>query len=636
MRLADYVIQFLEEYGVEHIFTVCGGGSVFLNDALGQSKKIKYVAMHHEQAASMAAEGYARIKNSLGVVMVTSGPGGTNSITGCAGAWTDNIPHLTISGQVFLNQTINEHPGLRTLGIQEINIIDIVKPITKYAVQIKDPLKIRYHLEKALYLATHGRNGPVWLDIPANIQNANINPEALDKWLGLLTYPSDEANVHKALSEQVSRVVELLKTSKRPIFHIGQGIRFAEAEEYFKNLVEYHNVPFLTARNGNDLFSFDHVLNIGRPGTFAQRGANFAVQTSDVYIAIGTRLSLAQTGYNAKDYARNAKIVMVDIDQAELDKDTVPIDIKINADAKDFLIELDIQMCEKTATVWSYYEWSDWINQCQEWKLKYPAITDEQREQKSFVNTYHFIDVLSDLLEPDDVIVTDMGFAFQCTHQAFRNKEGQRLITNCGLASMGWGLPAAIGAAFASEKPCPHDSDGAASGSCPSCLAISKAPHNKIRGRVICIAGDGGLQMTIQEMATINHHQLPIKLFVFNNEGYTTLKQTYELGFEGRLMGVNESSGLSFPSFGQIASAYGFKHLILGDHIGLKEITKAVIDERRPILCQLLVDPDQRQMPMAINRRNEDGSFNPTSIEDAWPFLDPEEVKQNLEIANGM
>ena len=601
MRLADYVIQFLEEYGVTDIFTVCGGGSVFLNDALGQSEKIKYIACHHEQAASMAAEGYARIKNSLGVVMVTSGPGATNAITGAAGAWTDNIPHLTISGQVFLNQTVGDS-GLRTLGIQEINIVDLVKPITKYAQMVKLPTDIKFHLETALYLATHGRPGPVWLDIPANIQNANIEPEEL---IGA----KEHLNEHMlppnldTLSSQVSQVVELLKTSKRPIFHIGQGIRFADAEEEFFNLAEDYNIPFLTARNANDMVDWNHKLYVGRPGTFAQRGANFAVQTSDLYIAIGTRLSLAQTGYNGKDYARNATKVMVDIDKAELNKDTVPIDIKINADAKDFLIELHKQMLKDISFQW--LEWLDWNVQCMAWKDKYPAVTDEQRTQDKWVNTYHFIDILSDLLEPNDVIVTDMGFAFQCTHQAFRIKKGQRLITNGGLASMGWGLPAAVGAAIASK------------------------------GRVICIAGDGGLQMTVQEMATVMHHQLPIKLFIFNNDGYTTLKQTYEFGFKGRLMGVNKESGISFPNFKDIASAYNFTWSNIVNHNHLKEQVKYILGLGGPILCELRVDPDQRQMPMAINRRNEDGSFNPTSIEDAFPFLDPEEVKQNLEVANG-
>jgi len=599
MKLSDYVIQFLEEQGVENIFTVCGGGSVFLNDALGRSEKIQYIACHHEQAASMAAEAYARIKNQIGVCMVTSGPGGTNSVTGVAGAWTDNIPVLFISGQVFLNQTINNHPGLRTLGIQEINIVDIVKPITKYAHQVYHPNSIRYILEEAIYLATHGRPGPVWIDIPANIQNSEITLENLTSFYD---HPFFDGRIHeKKFKEQVKEVADLIRNSERPIFHIGQGVRIAGAEKDFFNLIHHFEIPFLTARNANDIVSENKCnLYVGRPGTFAQRGANFAVQTSDAYIAIGTRLSLAQTGYNANDYARNAIKVQVDIDQSELEKDTVPINIKICADAKFFIQELHRQLEEQ------YNElphWDDWIIQCIQWKKNYPAVLPEQRMQTKFVNSYHFIDILSDVLNEEDVIVTDMGFAFQCTHQAFKVKKGQRLITNCGLASMGWGLPAAVGA------------------------------HTAHKGRVICIAGDGGLQMTIQEMATIFHHQMNVKLFVFNNQGYTTLKQTYELGFEGRLMGVNKESGLSFPDFGQIAKAYGFQYSVLSNHLGMHEFIRDVMSQDGPILCEIMLDPDQRQMPMAINRRNEDGSFNPTAIEDAWPFLDPKEIEEQLSVA---
>jgi len=600
MKLSDYVIQFLEEYGVEHIFTVCGGGSVFLNDSLGRSEKIQYIACHHEQAASMATEAYARIKNQIGVCMVTSGPGGTNCVTGVAGAWTDNIPCLFISGQVFLNQTINNHPGLRTLGIQEINIIDIVKPITKYAVQIQDPNNIRYQLEEALYKATHGRCGPVWLDIPANIQNSEIYIENLESFY---EYPINESRIHeKKFEQQVNEVVDLIKNSQRPIFHIGQGIRFAGAEKDFFNLIHRFEIPFLTARNANDIIPEDGCkLYIGRPGTFAQRGANFAVQTADAYIAIGTRLSLAQTGYNAKDYARQAIKVQVDINEAELNKDTVPINIKINVDAKEFIKELYNRLLEIEKDL---PHWDNWILQCLKWKNKYPPVTEEQRLQIEYVNSYHFIDVLSDVCDKDDIIVTDMGFAFQCTHQAWKIKQGQRLITNCGMASMGWGLPAAVGASIAGSNR-----------------------------RVLCIAGDGGLQMTIQEMATIMHHNLNIKLFVFNNQGYTTLKQTYELGFEGRLMGVNKESGLSFPDLYNISKAYNFKHQQITNHFKMKDLINNVLNMNGPVLCDILIDPDQRQMPMAINRRNEDGSFNPTAIEDAWPFLDPKEIEENLSIA---
>ena len=598
MRVADYVIEFLENQGVEHIFTVTGGGAIFLCDALGMAKKMKYVACHHEQAASMASEAYARIRQGLGVALVTSGPGGTNAVTGTAGCWLDHVPQLTISGQVFLSQTIGKHLGLRTLGVQELNIVDIVRSITKYAVMIEDAKDIRYHLEKAIYLATHGRPGPTWLDIPANIQNADIDSSSLRGF----DAKESELPLDSELKMKVAQVVKLLKTASRPLVHIGQGVRIAGAGEEFFKLVETLRIPFVTARNANDMGPADHDLYVGHPGTFAQRGANFAVQTSDVYLAVGTRLSLAQTGYNAKDYARNAKVVMVDIDQAELDKDTVKLHLKIQTDAKIFLEELNRQLFQEKL---DSQRWRQWLMQCQQWRLKYPVVLPEYREQTGSVNSYYFIDVLSEVLTPEDAVVTDMGFAFQNTHQAFRVKKGQRVFTNCGLASMGWGLPAAVGACFAREKK-----------------------------RTVCIAGEGGFLMTIQEMATIMHHRLPVKLFILNNGGYLTIKQTQELGFENRLMGSNEESGISFPNFMKIAEAYCFKGVRLESHQDLKRHIEEIMNHEGPVLCEIMMDPDQMQAPKAINRRNADGGMQQTALEDSYPFLDSKEIEENLSVIN--
>ena len=598
MRVADYIIEFLEKQGVDHIFTVTGGGAIFLCDALGLAKKMKYVACHHEQAASMASEAYARIRQGLGVALVTSGPGGTNAVTGTAGCWLDHVPQLTISGQVFLSQTIGKHLGLRTLGVQELNIVDIVRSITKYAVMIEDAKDIRYHLGKAIYLATHGRPGPTWLDIPANIQNADIDSSSLRGF----DAKESELPLDSELKMKVAQVVKLLKTASRPLVHIGQGVRIAGAGEEFFKLVETLRIPFVTARNANDMGPADHDLYVGHPGTFAQRGANFAVQTSDVYLAVGTRLSLAQTGYNAKDYARNAKVVMVDIDQAELDKDTVKLHLKIQTDAKIFLEELNRQLFQEKL---DSQRWRQWLMQCQQWRLKYPVVLPEYREQTGSVNSYYFIDVLSEVLTPEDAVVTDMGFAFQNTHQAFRVKKGQRVFTNCGLASMGWGLPAAVGACFAREKK-----------------------------RTVCIAGEGGFLMTIQEMATIMHHRLPVKLFILNNGGYLTIKQTQELGFENRLMGSNEESGISFPNFMKIAEAYCFKGVRLESHQDLKRHIEEIMNHEGPVLCEIMMDPDQMQAPKAINRRNADGGMQQTALEDSYPFLDSKEIEENLSVIN--
>ncbi len=594
MRLADYVIQFLEDLNIGHVFTVTGGGSIVLCDALGQSKKLKYVACHHEQTSAMAAEAYARVSGGIGVTLVTLGPGATNTITGVAGSWLDHVPHLIISGQSYSKQTIQEKTGLRTFGVQEIDIVTLVGSISKYAVMVKDPGDIRYHLEKAVYLAKYGRPGPVWLDIPADVQNAQINPGTLKG------FNPEECStpIDAEFEAKVAEVAKLMMSARRPLIHVGQGVRLANAESEFAELVECYGLPFVTARNANDIMAFEHPLLVGRPGTFGQRGANFAVQTADFYLAIGTRLSLSQTGFNAGDYARNAKVVMVDIDQAELNKDTVKLHLKIQADARVFLSAL-LKQLDKQAIG----DLGSWRERCQTWKQKYPPVLPEYRSQKESVNSYHFIDVLSDVATKDDIIVTDMGFSFQNTHQAFKVKKGQRMFTNCGLASMGWGLPAAIGACFGGGKR-----------------------------RTICLAGDGGFMMNLQEMATVFHHQLPIKIFILNNGGYSTIKQTQELGLDGRLMGVNHETGLSFPDFQLLAQAFGFKRALIKTHDDLKEQIEGALSSDEPMLCEVIIDPNQLQAPRAINRRDSSGRTKQTPLEDSFPFLSEEEINQNMEV----
>lgn len=394
------------------------------------------------------------------------------------------------------------------------------------------------------------------------------------------------------MNSQVHEVAKLLAKSKRPLFHIGQGAR--HAQEQFFGLVDYLQIPFVTARNANDLCAWDHPLLVGRPGTFAQRGANFAVQTCDLYIAIGTRLSITQTGYNTKDYARCAKIIQVNIDQAELDKGTLKDPISICIDAKDFLLLLGVEKLPSN-------QWADWVAICQGWKRKYPVCLPEYKEQKDYVNSYYFIDLLSDLATSEDILVTDMGFAFQNTHQAWKTKKGQRILTNCGLAPMGWGLPAALGAAVGSQK------------------------------RVLLITGDGSLMFNIQELATLMHHNLPIKIFILNNGGYATIKQTQEFGFEGRLMGVNRDTGLSFPNFQLIAAAHHLNYLHVKDH-GAFPTMYGYLTSTAPMMFEIMMDPNQPQAPRFLNRRNPDGSMNPTRLEDAWPFLPPEVMEAEMNV----
>jgi len=590
IKLADYVIEYIGDLGIEEVFTVSGGGSIFFCDALARSKKVKYVCCHHEQAVNMATEGYARVRQDIAVSLVTTGPGGTNSITGVACSWMDSVPHLVISGQAFLNQTIGDS-GVRQIGVQEINIIDLIRPITKYAVMVTDPQSIKYHLQKAIYLATTGRPGPVWLDVPADVQNSMIDENALQG------FSPDEIRIEYDgdLTEKVSKVVALLKASNRPLIHVGQGVRLARATEDFMQFVEALGLPFVTARNANDMIPTSHDLNIGRPGTFAQRGSNFAVQNADFYLAVGTRLSLPQTGYNSKDFARNAKRVMVDIDRAELDKKTLDMHIKIHADAKVFLQELNRQISGLHLDV------SEWIEQCRKWREKYPVVLPEYWRQKGSVNSYVLIDILSDLLTLEDVVTTDMGFAFQNTHQAFRVKKGQRVFTNCGFAPMGWGLPAAVGACFANRQK-----------------------------RTICISGEGGLMMNIQELATVMHHQLPIKLFIFNNGGYLTIKQTQQIGFGSRIMGSNEETGLSFPDMMKIAEAHGIPGVRLESQENMRPRIQEALDHRGPFICEIMMDRDQEQIPKIISRRRPDGTMEQTPLEDMYPFLDRAEFEENM------
>lgn len=598
MRVADYVIQRLEEFGIEHAFTVCGGGSIFLCDALAHAGRMKYVACHHEQAAAMAAESYARAREGYGFCLVTSGPGGTNAITGCAGAWTDRVPVVFVSGQVFSKQMITGQPGLRTMGVQEINVVDLVTPITKYAVTVTDPRRIKYEIERALWEARyHGAPGPVWIDLPADVQNAKIEPDTLDGF----TAPARPSKVSDLAVLAALEVVKLLAYSRRPLIHVGHGVRIADAIPHFERLARILKVPIVTSRNANDIIASDDPLYVGRPGTFAQRGANFAVQTCDLYIAIGTRLSLAQTGYDARDYARNARIVMVDIDPAEIDKGTVRLHRGVCADAREFV---EAMLAALTVPLHTMPDWSAWRARCKEWQARYPAVLDEWREENGYVNSYVLVDELSDRLGASDIVVTDMGFAFQNTHQAFRVKRGQRLYTNGGLAAMGWGLPAAIGAAVGTGR------------------------------RVTAIVGDGGLMMNLQELATLAHLQLKAKVFVLNNGGYLTMRQSQALAFD-RYMGSDEESGLSFPDFRRLAEAFNLDYHMAESHEDLRYVLDSFYGEARasaegPSICEVMMDPDQLQAPKSVNRREADGTIKQTALEDAFPYLPREEIERNL------
>ena len=440
MRLADYVVKFLEQKKISTVFTVSGGGSIFLCDALYKAKKIKYVACHHEQAVAYATEGYARARNKPGAAIVTTGPGGTNTTSGVACCWIDSVPAIFISGQVFLNQTIG-NSGIRQIGVQEFDIVTMVKSSTKYAVIIKKPEEIKFHLEKAYYLCRSGRPGPVWIDIPANIQNAFINEKKLKGFK-----INNKSKSTKILDKKIKTAAEALSKHDRPLIHLGRGVKLSNCEKIFKKFIKKFHIPFALTWNADDFLESNHSLYIGRPGAFGARGSNFIVQNCNLYISIGTRLPYMVTGYDSKDFARCAKIkIMVDIDKKELNKKNMKIDLKIACDARYFLEKLYKYMK-------NFKKNSNWINYCQKLKAKYPIVINSMKKQNKYVNSYYFVDKLSEVLNTRDTVITDMGFSFTSTHQAFRVKNGQIFHTNSGHAPMGWGLPAAVGAFHAKNN----------------------------------------------------------------------------------------------------------------------------------------------------------------------------------------
>jgi len=589
IRLADYVVKFLEKKKIDTVFTVSGGGSIFLCDALYSSKKIKYVSHHHEQAASFAAESYARAKNGIGCCFVTTGPGGTNSLTGVSSAWIDSIPVIFISGQVFLNQTIQKTQK-RQIGVQEINIIDIVKPITKFSKMITDANSINFYLEKAYSIAKSGRPGPVFIDIPADIQNAMIDEKKVVK------NKYKKSNENFAIDSRLNLIIKKLKNSKRPLIHLGHGVKLSKAQKLVKKFFNKFKIPFVVTWNADDIISSSHTMYCGRPGAFGERGSNFIVQNCDFYLSLGTRLPYMVTGYNAKKFAAKAKFkVMVDIDPKELNKNDLKIDLKIKSDAKFFLQKLFHKLKK-------YHSTKEWLNYCKNVRKKYPILLQQMIDEKKYVNSYYFVKTLSKYTKKNDSIITDMGFSFTTTHQALDVKDNQCFFTNSGHAPMGWGLPATIGTYFSKKK---------------------------IKSNLICLTGEGGLQMNVQELATIMHNKIPIKIFIFNNGGYLTIKQTQILGFGGRIMGADKDSGLSFPSYRELAKSHKMSYQKIKNHEDLKKNIRKILGYKKAIICELIMNPNEEQIPKAINRRNEIGKSIPTDFEDMYPFLPRDELSSN-------
>jgi len=592
IKLSDYVFKFIADLGIDYVFFLPGGGCMHLVDSLGKNKKLKYICFLHEQAAVIASDAYAQYTNNLGVALVTTGPGSTNAITGVVGAWIDSVPLLVISGQVKRPDMIGDS-FLRQRGVQEVNIIPIVKPITKYAVTILEPESIRYHLEKAVYLARNGRPGPVWIDIPLDVQAGMIDEKKLKRF-----EPSELPKTkNKELEILVDKTIQLINQSERPVILAGNGIRLSAALDDFLKLIRYLKIPVLTTWKAIDFLAEDDPLFFGRPGSIAQRGANFILQNSDLILTIGARLDLAQVGYNYKNFSPCAKKIVVDIDPEEIKKLKMDIEIKICADAKDFIKEL-LKQKEKIILK----DRTTWFNYCKTQKEKYPVVLPEYWKKKKFVNTYVLIEVLSQLMKNNDLLIPgSSGSCSEITMQAFKVKKGQRIFNNPGLGAMGYGLPASIGACLASGKK-----------------------------RTISIIGDGGLQVNIQELETLKRLNLPIKIFVLNNNGYASIRNTQRNYFKDHLVGCDPSSGLTLPDICKVASAYGLKNFRILNHKNIKKKIKKVLETKGPVICEVKVDPDLLTAPRLSSEVKPDGSIVSKPLEDLWPFLDREELKANM------
>jgi acetolactate synthase-1/2/3 large subunit len=590
VKLSDYVISFIESQGVSHVFMVPGGGAMHLNDSLGQSKAITWVCNLHEQASAMAAETYAKATGNLGVALFTTGPGGTNAITGVAGAWLDSTPCLFISGQVK-RPDLKGNSGVRQMGVQEVDIVSAVKAMTKYAKLITDPDSIRYHLEKAVYLARSGRPGPVWIDIPLDVQAATIDADTLRRFR-----PPSRRRVSPDLPQNIAKIVEMLAVSERPMILAGNGVRLARAQAKFKSLARALKVPVLLTWLAIDLFAHDEENLIGKPGTVAPRGVNFALQNADLLLVIGARLDFTITGYAPERLARGAKKIMVDIDPAEIAKLAEYLELGICCDAGEF-----IEALSKATADTLQPERLAWHQRCAQWKSSYPVLLPEHAVDHGKVSTYFLADCLSDLLPENATVVSgSSGAGIEIFQHALRLKRGQRLYHTTALGAMGYGLPAAIGACLGSD------------------------------GReTILVDGDGGIQLNIQELATIQRLQLPIKIFVLNNDGYSSIRTSQERWF-GRQTGADSRSGLTLPDIVPLAEAYGLPSTRIVDQRDLRQKLDGILSHSGPMVCDVVCRPDEARIPSLASAQRADGSLYSKPLEDLWPFLPRDEFYSNM------
>lgn len=601
-RLADYVADFLVNHGVTDVFSVVGGGAMHLNDALGHHDKMHVTYNHHEQACAIAAEAYARLDNRIAAVCVTTGPGGTNALTGVVGGWLDSIPMFVISGQVRYDTTARfalKEAGaeVRAMGDQEYDIVKSVTAMTKYAVMIEDPKTIRYHLERAWHLATTGRPGPVWIDVPVNYQGGYIETDELEGY----DQAEDDAKLPLPVSDEtIQTVLEKIRKAKRPVLHAGYGIRLSGGYEAFRTAMEKLNIPIVTYWNAVDLIEDEHPLYCGRAGNMGDRPGNWAIQNADLILAVGTRISIRQVGYNWKTWARAAEVIMVDIDQGEMKKPTLHVDLPIWADAKDFLIKLGQAAEEKV------FHGEEWLAKCQGWKKDYPAVLPRQWEENGeTTNVYAFIRYLSSQLPENSLTAVSNGACCVVGNQAYVIQKGSRMANNSAVASMGYGLPAAIG----------------------TCIGGG-------RRETICLEGDGSIMMNLQELQTILTNRLPIKIFLINNNGYHSIRitQTNLFGHHTKVGIGPESGDVSFPEFRKIAEAFGYRYFSAHSNAEMKAVVDEVLKLEGSVFTEIFTDTKQVWEPKSSTKRLEDGTLVSPPLEDLAPFLPREELEKVMVI----
>lgn len=592
IKLSDYVFEFVADLGVKHVFMLPGGGCMHLVDSLGRSKRLGYTCFLHEQGAAIAAEAYGQYTNLPGVALVTTGPGGTNAVTAVASAWLDSTPMIVISGQVK-RADLKGDRGVRQMGFQEIDVVSMAQPITKYAVTVMDPARIRFEIEKCAKLATTGRPGPVWIDIPLDIQGAAIDLAELEGYAPA----GDEASVRTADPSQVAKAIELLNRAERPALLVGNGVRLANATGDFDEALRVLDIPVLATWKAIDLIEDAHPRYAGRPGSIGQRGANFTQQNSDFLLVLGARLDLGQTGYEHKSFARAAHKVVVDIDPAEIKKLDMTIDVPVVADAGSFLRELLRQRDKIVAR-----DRAPWLERCRAWRDAYPVVQPEYFRDQGGVNHYVLLDVLSEAVTERDVFVPgSSGACSEATMQALRVKRGMRVFNSEGLGPMGFGISAAIGGCIASGGR-----------------------------RTLCVDGDGGFVMNIQELETLRRLHLPVKIFVLDNKGYASIRSTQNRYFGGNLVASGESSGLTLPNVTRVAQAFGLRTVQISDASHVHERVAQALSGDDPVIVEVTVPPTQETRPRLMSRQRADGSFVSKPLEDLYPFLDREEFRRNM------